>query len=532
MGLKDRTGAEYAFDILHTFPFSSETKRMGIIVSVVATGKKFFILKGADNVMKEMITRKGASWLDEEVETYAREGLRTLVVAWKAIGDAEYCEWAAQYERAGSAMIGRDQKVRAVIDKLETRLELLALTGVEDKLQVDVQETLETMRACGVKVWMLTGDKLETAICIAISTSLKSRSQQFEILDSREVRTMDEAVMRLQNIAAGAIEKTVLVIDGPVLTTLLAPDCVEVFIACAQTAPAVVCCRCSPTQKAQVVAAVKKYTQKRTCSIGDGGNDVAMIIGSDVGVGIVGKEGKPLVLWHGRNAYMRSANLAQFVVHRGLVISTIQVIFTSIFYFIPLPVFTGWLVIGYATCYTMVPVFLLCMDTDLPMETVFRYPQLYDNLREGRTMALKALFAWTFQSIYQGGTIMVLAMYFFEDTFMNVVAITFTSLVASELLNVATQVRTWHPLMVAGEVISVVIYVYSMFILRSDFDIYFICTLSFAWRVAVITAASWVPVHAWMLFWRCVAPPQHMKLLEQPLDRSARLDVPLTPGFA
>merc|ERR1719353_2607027 len=135
------------------------------------------------------------------------------------------------------------------------------------------------------------------------------------------------------------------------------------------------------------------------------------------------------------------------------------------------------------------------MDTDLPMETVFRYPQLYDNLREGRTMALKAL-------------------------------------VASELLNVATQVRTWHPLMVAGEVISVVIYVYSMFILRSDFDIYFICTLSFAWRVAVITAASWVPVHAWMLFWRCIAPPQHMKLLEQPLDRSARLDVPLTPGFA
>jgi phospholipid-translocating ATPase len=186
--LQDRTGAEYAFDILHTFPFSSETKRMGIIVSVVATGKKFFILKGADIVMKERITRKGASWLDEEVETYAREGLRTLVVAWKAIGDAEYREWAAQYERAGSAMIGRDQKVRAVIDKLETRLELLALTGVEDKLQVDVQETLETMRACGVKVWMLTGDKLETAICIAISTSLKNRSQQFEILDSREVR--------------------------------------------------------------------------------------------------------------------------------------------------------------------------------------------------------------------------------------------------------------------------------------------------------------------------------------------------------
>merc|ERR1712118_120727 len=116
---------------------------------------------------------------------------------------------------------------------------------------------------------------------------------------------------------------------------------------------------------------------------------------------------------------------------------------------------------------------------DLPKETVMKFPQLYESLREGRILSLKTFFSWTWQSIYQGGAIMLLAMYFFEDKLMNIVAIPFSALVLSELLNVATEVRTWHPLMVAGEVVSVVIYVYSLFIMRTDFDIYFILSASF-----------------------------------------------------
>jgi phospholipid-translocating ATPase len=106
------------------------------------------------------------------------------------------------------------------------------------------------------------------------------------------------------------------------------------FIELATKLPAVVCCRCSPTQKADVTRMIRAHTGKRVCCIGDGGNDVSMIQAADVGVGIVGKEGKQaslaadfsinqfsyltkLLVWHGRNSYKRSAKLAQFVIHRG-----------------------------------------------------------------------------------------------------------------------------------------------------------------------------------------------------------------------
>lgn len=104
-------------------------------------------------------------------------------------------------------------------------------------------------------------------------------------------------------------------------------------------------CRCSPTQKADVARLIRAHTKKRVCCIGDGGNDVSMIQAADVGLGIVGKEGKQaslaadfsinqfsyltkLLVWHGRNSYKRSAKLAQFVIHRGLIISIIQAVFS------------------------------------------------------------------------------------------------------------------------------------------------------------------------------------------------------------
>ena len=122
------------------------------------------------------------------------------------------------------------------------------------------------------------------------------------------------------------------------------------FIMLATKLPAVAACRCSPTQKADVARLIREYTKKTVCCIGDGGNDVSMIQAADVGIGIVGKEGKQaslaadfsinqfsyltkLLLWHGRNSYKRSAKLSQFVIHRGLIIAVIQAVFSSIFFF-------------------------------------------------------------------------------------------------------------------------------------------------------------------------------------------------------
>lgn len=138
------------------------------------------------------------------------------------------------------------------------------------------------------------------------------------------------------------------------------------FIDLATKLSAVVACRCSPTQKADVARLIRDFTKKRVCCIGDGGNDVSMIQAADVGLGIVGKEGKQaslaadfsilqfshiskLLCWHGRNSYKRSAKLAQFIVHRGLLVAVIQAVFSGIVYFAPVAIFQDWLAVGYAT---------------------------------------------------------------------------------------------------------------------------------------------------------------------------------------
>jgi phospholipid-translocating ATPase len=206
--------------------------------------------------------------------------------------------------------------------------------------------------------------------------------------------------------------------------------------------------------------------------------------------------------------------MSQFVIHRGMIISIIQVIFSTMFYFLALPIFPGMLQIGYSTYYTMAPVFALCLDYDLPESTVYTYPQLYETLREGRVMSIKVFLTWVLTSVYQAGAIMLVAVYVFEDKLLtNMVAITFTALIFSELLNVASEVHQWHRLMVASQIVTVLVYLYSLVILRGSFDINFIASLDFLWKVAVITAVSWVPVHFWKIMRRCIRPPQHRKLL-------------------
>lgn len=169
------------------------------------------------------------------------------------------------------------------------------------------------------------------------------------------------------------------------------------FVSTSKKLSVVVACRCSPTQKAQVTRLIKDSTSNRVCAIGDGGNDVSMIQAAHVGIGIVGKEGKQaslaadfsitqfkhisrLILWHGRNSYKRSAKLSQFVIHRGLIISVIQAVFSAMFYFAPIALYQGVILVGYATIYTMAPVFSLVLDKDVSDKTAMLYPELYKTL--------------------------------------------------------------------------------------------------------------------------------------------------------
>jgi len=293
--------------------------------------------------------------------------------------------------------------------------------------------------------------------------------------------------------------------------------------------PAVVVCRCTPTQKAEIVRLLKAHTGKRTCSIGDGGNDVSMIQMADAGVGIEGKEGKQaslaadfsltqfshigrLLIWHGRNSYKRSASLSQFVIHRGLIISVMQAVFSLTFFFISVSLYQGFLMVGYATVYTMAPVFSLVLDEDVSDEIALRYPELYKDLVKGRILSYKTFFLWLLISIYQGGIIMFGALLLFEDDFIHIVSISFTSLILTELLMVALTIRTWHWLMAVAEVCSLCVYIASVIILRKHFDEIFFTSSAFYWKVTVITLVSCLPLYILKFLRRKFAPPSYSKL--------------------
>ncbi|RNA28630.1 putative phospholipid-transporting ATPase IIB isoform X2, partial [Brachionus plicatilis] len=183
------------YDILQLFPFTSETKRMGIIIRDKLTDEIVFFLKGADTVMQSIVQYN--DWLNEECSNMAREGLRTLVVAKKVLSTEQYSDFEQRLTKAKLSIQDRNQKIQNVIETLEKDLELLCLTGVEDKLQTNVRTTLETLRNAGVKIWMLTGDKLETATCIAKSSKLVSRDQ--DIYTFKPIENRDDARNEMNN---------------------------------------------------------------------------------------------------------------------------------------------------------------------------------------------------------------------------------------------------------------------------------------------------------------------------------------------
>ncbi|KAJ1924060.1 putative aminophospholipid-translocase [Tieghemiomyces parasiticus] len=512
------------FDILYVFPFTSESKRMGIVVRERATGEVTFYQKGADTVMARIIQYN--DWLDEECGNMAREGLRTLVIAKKRLSEQTFAQFDTRYQAAGANIHGRQAALdRVVAEFLEHDLELLGLTGVEDKLQEDVKGTLELLRNAGLKVWMLTGDKVETATCIAVSSKLVARNQPIH----QVARLTSAAQLPSELDTLRMLPDCCLVIDGQSLQLAL-DYWVDEFIELAMTLPAVVCCRCSPTQKAAVARLIKERSGKRVCAIGDGGNDVSMILAADVGIGIEGKEGKQaslaadfsitqfshvarLLLWHGRNSYKRSAKLSQFVIHRGLIISVMQAVFSAMFYYAPIALYQGALMVGYSTVYTMAPVFSLVLDRDVTADTAMFYPELYKELTKGRSLSFKTFFWWLLISVYQAGTIMMLAIWLFDTEFIHIVSISFTALIFNELLMVAFEINTWHRYMIYSEVGSLLIYLLSIYFLKSDFDLVFMLTWNFAWKLAVIILASTFSLYVVKLIKRRYAPPSYAKLV-------------------
>ena len=519
--------------ILDIFPFTSDSKRMGIIVQFENDGgmlesptdsEIWFYQKGADTVMTSIVAAN--DWLDEETANMAREGLRTLVVGRKRLSSQQYQEFTAKYKQASLALQGRDAGMSKVIDELlERDLELLGVTGVEDSLQKDIKPSLELLRNAGVKIWMLTGDKVETARCVAISAKLVARGQYIHTVSKvNDASTAQEALDFIRN-------KTdcCLLIDGESLSLML-NQFRSSFISLSVLLPAVIACRCSPTQKAEIANLIRQHTKTRVCCIGDGGNDVSMIQAADVGIGIVGKEGRQaslaadfsitqfhhltkLLVWHGRNSYKRSAKLAQFIMHRGLVISACQTMYSIASKFDPKGLFINWLMVGYATVYTNAPVFSLVFDRDVDEHLANLYPELYKELKTGRSLSYRSFFIWVFISVYQGAVIEGLSQILLDAiSGPRLISVSFTALVVNELLMAAIAVTTWHPVMIFSLLGTALVYAASVPLLGDYFDLQYVITVDWLWRVVVVCAVAVIPIWAGKLVKQSWSPPSYRKV--------------------
>ena len=336
-------GEDAEYTVLNTLEFNSSRKRMSAIIRM-PNGKIVLFCKGADSVIYSRLKRGEQGQLRkataEQLEMFAREGLRTLCIAQKELDEEEYQAWNKEHDLAAAAIIDREDKLEKVSDIMERELTLLGGTAIEDRLQDGVPDTIALLGDAGIKLWVLTGDKVETAINIGFSCNLLNNDMDlivFNIQDDNLETAAAELDKHLQSFGiTGSNEELkaarknheppgpthAIVIDGDSLRLVLEEGLRQRFLLLCKKCKAVLCCRVSPAQKAAVVELVKNGLDVMTLSVGDGANDVAMIQKADIGVGIAGEEGRQavmsadyaigqfrflqrLILVHGRWSYRR-----------------------------------------------------------------------------------------------------------------------------------------------------------------------------------------------------------------------------------
>ncbi|KAL4709327.1 hypothetical protein ACJJTC_007059 [Scirpophaga incertulas] len=293
--------------VLRVQQFDSNRKCMSVAMRM-PSGQVVLYVKGADSTVLGALApmRSGSAEAAAYDRTrtllseYSRAGLRTLVMAKRTMQPALWEEWLAGHVRASEIGEGREKRIRDSLARLESALTLVGATGVEDRLQEDVPRTVRALLEAGVVVWVLTGDKPETAINIAYSAALFSQGDRLLHLMSRDKEHAESTIKSYLEGGCGAegAGGRALVVDGRTLTYILdrRSGLVTPFLSLARRCSAVLCCRATPLQKAYIVKAVKEELGVTTLAIGDGANDVSMIQTADVGIGLSGQEGRQAVM--------------------------------------------------------------------------------------------------------------------------------------------------------------------------------------------------------------------------------------------
>lgn len=443
----DNFGKQEEYKVLAELEFNSDRKRMSMILSC-PDGRIRVITKGADTIMVDLL-QKGTDLaiIQNHVDHFAKEGLRTLIFATKTIGKREFDAWYEDFLAARNSLDDREKLVSEVGARMEQDLEFIAVTAVEDKLQDRVPETIKFLREADVRLWVLTGDKRETAENIGYSANLLDVKMSVEhIKASSESECRSQLDRALSGIGEGGTSKTHrrslssslnlpplssfqrrkseatqkdlgIIIDGKSLKFAI-ENLPEKFMQLCDHAKTVICCRVTPLQKALVVRMVREMRQSMTLAIGDGGNDVSMIQEAHVGVGVFGKEGtqaaqsadyaigefkhlRQLVAVHGRYSQIRTAGLINLSFYKNLFFTLTQVYF-QIFCFATGTTFHNqWIVQAFNVIVTSGPPFVFgIFEKDLDETTLFRFPRAYADARDRGCFSIRSVLEYGF--VYGG----------------------------------------------------------------------------------------------------------------------------------
>ena len=430
-----------SFEKLQIIEFSSDRKRETIIVKS-PEGKILLYCKGADSIIEKRLSKNSSSQILSQsknyVDKFSAQGLRTLFIAMKVISKKEYTTFDKELKEAMMSIEDKDKKVNEVCDKIEQNLYLIGTTIVEDKLQSKVPETIRDLRLAKIKIWMLTGDKMNTAYNIGLSCNLISKNMKIfnicgiepkkdentlEIINKNE---RDQIILdfgkefnkykgEYDSMKGQTLQYGILVDEKALLTINEDYEIQKIFLDIAKDAVAVICCRVSPLQKSQVVKMMKNFNpNSKTLAIGDGGNDVSMIMEAHIGVGIYGEEGMravqssdyaigefrflhSLLLFHGRTNYMRNAECILYFFYKNFVFTFLQFIFGFYCNFTGQTIIDDWYITLFNLLFTSLPLGARALlDHDVKPDdgeiVYLMLPFLYLENRENPIFTIKKFF--------------------------------------------------------------------------------------------------------------------------------------------
>lgn len=438
---------EREYKLLNLLDFTSKRKRMSVIIQD-EHGQIFLMCKGADSIIFDRLSKNGKLVLDattKHLNEYGEAGLRTLALAYKKLDETDYSSWNEEFSKAKTSIGGdRESMLERLSDMMERDLILVGATAVEDKLQKGVPQCIDKLAQAGLKLWVLTGDKMETAINIGYACSLLRQGMKQICISANTELDSSKAVkenISLQIANASQMIKLekdpyaafALIIDGKTLTYALEADMKYQFLNLGVDCASVICCRVSPKQKALVTRLVKEGTGKTTLAIGDGANDVGMIQEADIGVGISGVEGmqavmasdfaiaqfrflERLLVVHGHWCYKRIAQMICYFFYKNIAFGLTLFYFEAFTAFSGQSVYEDWYMILFNVVLTSLPVIALgVFEQDVSSEICLQFPALYQQGPKNLFFDWYRIFGWMGNGLYTSLIVFFLNVIIFYD---------------------------------------------------------------------------------------------------------------------